>query len=58
MEKGRWLFAIIIAIGAVTVGRKKLEPLWDLVTDDPAMGALFVLIVIVLARLVIRVIRS
>jgi hypothetical protein len=58
MEKGRWIFTVIIVIGAFTVGRRQLEPLWDFIRKDPLVGILIVLVLIVLIRLIVRVLQS
>ena len=58
MAKGRWVIGIILIIGAFTVGRKRLEPLWDKAVDDPAMGLIFLLIFLFVVMVIIRVISQ
>ena len=56
--KGRWIIGIIIIIGAFTVGRKRLEPLWDKAVDDPAMGIIFLLVFLLVLMVIARVISQ
>ena len=56
-KKGRWVIGIMIVIAAFTVGRKRLEPLWDKAVDDPAMGLIFLLIFLLVVMVIIRVIN-
>ncbi len=56
MEKGRWIIGAILLIGVYTVGGKKIEPLWDAVLHDPALGIIitvfFLLLILVIARII------
>ena len=56
-KKGRWVIGIMIVIAAFTVGRKRLEPLWDKATDDPALGTIFLLVFLLVVVIIFRVIN-
>ncbi|MEL6836146.1 MAG: hypothetical protein AAFY48_11330 [Bacteroidota bacterium] len=55
--KGRWVIGIMIVIAAFTVGRKRLEPLWDKAMDDPALGIIFLLVFLLVLMIIFRVIN-
>lgn len=55
--KGRWVIGIMIVIAACTVGRKRLEPLWDKAVDDPALGIIFLLVFLLVVVIIFRVIN-
>ena len=57
-KKGRWVIATILVIGAFTVGRKRLEPLWDKAVDDPAMGIIFVIVFLLVAMVIARIVSQ
>lgn len=58
MEKGRrWLVTIFLLIGLFTLGPKKLEPLWDTVRHDPAIGILIGVVLMLLGLVVFKVVR-
>ena len=57
MEKGRWIIGTLLLIGLLTVGRKRMEPLWDKAVHDPALGLIFVIVFLLLIVFIIRVIR-
>ncbi|MEL7247710.1 MAG: hypothetical protein AAFZ63_19200 [Bacteroidota bacterium] len=56
--KGRWVIGIMIVIAAFTVGRKRLEPLWDKAMDDPALGIIFLLVFLLVLMIIFRVINQ
>lgn len=57
MEKGRWIIGILLLIGLFTVGKKRMEPLWDKAVHDPALGIIFVIVFLLLTVFIIRVLR-
>lgn len=57
-KKGRWVVGSLLVIGAFTVGRKRLEPLWDKALDDPAMGIIFLIVFLLVIMVIARVINQ
>ena len=58
MRKGRWLIITLLVIGVFTVGRKRLEPLWDSARHDPALGFVYVVIFLIIVMTILRVVRA
>lgn len=56
MRKGRWLIISLLIIGVFTVGRKRLEPLWDSARHDPALGIIYLVIVLLVVMTILRVV--
>ena len=57
MEKGRWVIGLLLIIAVFTVGKKRIEPLWDKAVHDPALGLIFLIMFLLLLVFIIRVIR-
>ena len=58
MGKGRWLIGGLLLVGAFTVGAKQMEPLWDTMRHDPAIGIIIVVFFLLLILFVVRLIRQ
>lgn len=56
MRKGRWLIIGLLVIGVFTVGRKRIEPLWDSARHDPALGIIYVIVFLLVVMTIIRVV--
>jgi hypothetical protein len=58
MGKGRWLIGALLVVGAVTVGRSRMEDLWYHVSRDPLIAVLVLIILAIITVGVVRILRQ
>ncbi|WP_020537292.1 hypothetical protein [Lewinella cohaerens] len=56
MRKGRWILIGLLIFGAFTAGWKRVEPLWDSARHDPALGIIYLIIILLVGMTIARVV--
>ena len=46
----------LLVIGAFTAGWKRIEPLWDSARHDPALGLVYLIIILLVGMTIARVV--